>query len=86
MTIPEHVIKTLYSHGDYQENIDFDGNGNEIYHGVAPNNALITDDQWVIAKGVYSNVTIGGASIWIMSHVSFLRGQIWANRTSISFP
>lgn len=86
MTIPEHFYRTLYSISDFQENVEFDANGNELYHGIAPNSAVNADASWVIAKGVYTHITVGTIQVWAMTHVSFLRGQIWDNRASITFP
>jgi hypothetical protein len=85
MNIPEHVYRYFYSLADGQENIEFDANGNEIYHGIAPNSAATTDASWVIAKGVYTQDPIL-TTVYRLTHVSFLRGQIWANRASITFP
>jgi hypothetical protein len=86
MTIPEHFYRFLSGITDYQENIDFDSNGNELYHGIAPNTAVTSDPFWVIAKGIYTPITVNGVNVTVMTHVSFLRGQIWDNRASISFP
>lgn len=86
MNIPERFYKEIYSTADFQENIDFDSNGNELYHGIASNTVKNSDPAWIIAKGIYSTITVNGISVTVMTHVSFLRGQIWNNRASITFP
>lgn len=86
MNIPDHFYRFLFSTSDFQENSEPDANGNESYHGIAPNTALPSQPFWIIGKGIYTSYTIGGATIWWMTHVSFLRGQIWDNRASIVFP
>lgn len=86
MTIPEHFYRFLFSMSDFQENIEFDANGNELYRGIAPNTATNTSALWVIAKAIYTPTDVGGSTVYLMTHVSFLRGQIWDNRASISFP
>lgn len=82
MTISDFYYRSQFSLADSQENIDFDTTGNEIYHGWAPNTVSNTQAGWVIAKGVYTT----NNNVSIMTHVSFLRNQIWNNRTSIVFP
>jgi hypothetical protein len=86
MSPSDLYIRYSFSLADYQENADYDSNGDEIYHGYAQNLVLTTDPFWVIAKFIYTPTVINGATVNLMTHVSFLRGQIWANRTSIVFP
>ena len=86
MNIPFESYRLLFSISDFQENVEFDGSGNELYHGIAPNSVLNSDPFWIIAKGIYTQISVGSAQVYVMTHVSFLRGQIWDNRASISFP
>lgn len=86
MLVPDNFYRFLYSVSDYQENIEFDANGNEVYHGIAPNSSASADPSWVIFKGIYTTVVIDTITVYLLTHTSCLRGQIWANRASISFP
>lgn len=87
MTIPREIYQRWFGASLTQENSLPDGNGNELYHGIAPNAALTTDGTWVICKGIYQSTTQNGVSgIWWMTHVSTLQGTdsastvvSWAN-------
>jgi hypothetical protein len=86
MTIPRDILKGWFGNIPTQENSEPDGNGNELYYGVAPATAQATDGSWIIAKGTYINSTQNGASVWWMTHSSFLIGTdingtpvSWAN-------
>ena len=71
---------------DFQENIVYDVNGDEVYHGWGDNRIATTDALWVIGKAVYTPTVINGATVNLLTHYSFLRNQIWANYASIVFP
>ena len=86
MTPSDLYIRSSFSMADYQENADYDSNGDEIYHGYAQNLILTSQAFWVIAKFVYTPTTVNGSTVQLMTHMSFLRGQIWDNRASIVFP
>ena len=85
MTIPDEFYRFMFSQTERQENLEYDSNGNEIYHGIASKLAATSDAVWVIAKGVYTQDAVN-TTVWRMTHISFLKGQIWDNRASISFP
>jgi hypothetical protein len=82
MTIPESIYNAIFARGDMQENVEFDADGNELYRGLAPNNATEDDPLWIISKGIYTE----SGGIKRMTHSSFLRNQIWSSRNSVIFP
>lgn len=86
MSISIHYQRYMFGLGDAQENADYDANGNEIYHGWGLNTILNSDSFWTIAKNIYTPTTINGATIYLLTHTSFLRNQIWNNRAAIVFP
>lgn len=86
MTIPEHFYRYMFSETPSQENIEFDTNGNELYHGVAPGSASNSDTNWVIAKGIYTQISVGTASVFVMTHVSYVKGVSWTNRAAAIYP
>lgn len=86
MTIPQAIYQRWFGAALTQENSLPDGNGNELYHGIAPNNAQVADGSWVIVKGIYQQVTENGVSVWWGVHYSMLQGTdgngtivSWAN-------
>lgn len=79
MTIPREIYDRWFGRALTQENSLPDGNGNELYHGVAGISAQSADGTWVICKGIYQQTTQNGASIWWMTHVSTLQGYDSAN-------
>ena len=74
MTIPHAIYERWFGAALTQENSLPDGNGNELYHGIAPVNALATDGSWVIVKGIYQQVTQNGVQVWWGVHYSMLQG------------
>jgi hypothetical protein len=86
MSLTALYQRYMFGLGDAQENADYDGNGNEIYHGWGLNTILTSQPFWTIAKAVYTPATINGSNVYLLTHSSFLRNQIWDNRTSIVFP
>lgn len=86
MTIPRDIGRSWFGNLATQENSQPDGNGNELYYGIAPAIANATDGSWLIAKGIYTQTTQNGVSVWWMTHTSFLIGKdvngtivSWAN-------
>ena len=86
MAAPNYFYRFLNSISDFQENIDYDADGNETYHGIAPNAVLSSEAAWLISKAVYTSTLVNGSTVYLLTHTSFLRNQIWDNRASISFP
>lgn len=86
MTIPDYILTHLISARDFQVNVEYDANGNEVYWGAAVNIAEDTDSSWIILKNVYTATSVGGSTVYLLTHTSFLRNQVWANRASITFP
>jgi hypothetical protein len=84
MTIPKEIYQRWFGAALTQENSLPDGNGNELYHGIAPNNAAAGDGSWVIVKGIYSQVTEGGVTVWWGTHYSMLQG-VDINGTVVSW-
>ena len=82
MSPSDFYLRHQFGTADSQENIDYDGNGNEIYHGWASNVVATSDPGWVIIKNVYTSQ----GAVFLLTHASFLRGQIWDNRAAIVFP
>jgi hypothetical protein len=74
MTIPREIYQRWFGAALTQENSLPDGNGNELYHGIAPLNAAAGDGSWVIVKGIYSQTTQNGVSVWWGTHYSTLQG------------
>ena len=71
---------------EYQENITYNSNGAEEYRGLAPVASATSDANWVISKCVYTPTNVNGVTVDLLTHISFLRGRIWNDRASISFP
>jgi hypothetical protein len=84
MTIPREMYQTWFGSQPTQENSLPDGNGNELYHGVAPASAATTDGSWIISKGIYSQSTQNGVSVWWGTHYSVLQGYD-SNGTPVSW-
>jgi hypothetical protein len=82
MSITMHYQRYMFGLGDAQENVDYDANGNEIYHGWGLNTIGNGDPFWTIVKNVYT----AQGSVFLLTHTSFLRNQIWNNRAAIVFP
>lgn len=87
MNFPSQFYEHIFAKGEVgQVNHDYDANGNEVFTGISTRTASVNDASWVIWKGVYANVSIGGTSVWQLTHESYLVGVIWTLRAILNFP
>lgn len=87
MNFPSQFYEYLFAKGEIgQVNHDYDVNGYEIYTGLATRTAASNTASWVIWKGVYQAVLIGGTTIYQLRHESYLEGVVWDLRMTYTFP
>jgi hypothetical protein len=88
MNIPYDYYRFLIQsvRGNFQINTDYDAFGDELYSGVAEARALVGDPIWAIGKAVYTPTVIGGATVQLLTHWSFLTGVAWTGRAGLTFP
>lgn len=88
MNIPYDYYRFLIQsiRGPLQINTDYDASGDEVYSGIAETRALVGDPIWAIGKAVYTPTQIGGSTVNLLTHWSFLTGVAWNNRTNLTFP
>lgn len=72
------LVRHYHGQNFPQSRIDYDGDNNAIYIGVAPRGVLASEAGWIIEKLTYTdgNMTLSQTS---------LNNQIWNNRTSLTY-
>ena len=75
----DYMIFKKSGFGDfYQRLMDYDGNDNLIYVGIAPRSAATSATVWKIWKLAYSGTNLTSVK-------SSLEGSAWDSRTTITY-